>query len=78
MKERERDDNRFDERLRRYALAKPFVPFDLLTASGKRYEVRESLELAMGYNAVVLVLPKTGVQIVRKNTIMAIQIHEPV
>ncbi|HZL35657.1 MAG TPA: hypothetical protein VFC78_10135 [Tepidisphaeraceae bacterium] len=78
MGEREPEQIDFDEELRRYARADPFVPFDLLTASGDRYEIRESLQFAMGYNAVVLVLPKTGIQVVRKNQITAIHVHEPV
>jgi hypothetical protein len=67
----------FDDEMRRCATATPFVPFDIVTTSGVRYEVRQQLQLAMGANAVVLVLPKTGLQIVRKNQIAALHIHEP-
>ena len=68
----------FDDELRRYAEAVPFVPFDILTASGDKYEVQERIQFAMGPNAIVLVLPRTGIQLIRKNQITAIHVHEAV
>ncbi len=78
MPERQPEQIDFEEELRRYSRATPFVPFEIVTASGDHYEVQESLQLAMGNSAVVLVLPKTGIQVVRKNQITAIHVHEPV
>jgi hypothetical protein len=78
MSERQPKQLDFEDELRRHARAIPFVPFEIVTASGDRYEVQESLQLAMGNSAVVLVLPKTGIQVVRKNQITAIHVHEPV
>jgi hypothetical protein len=78
MSEDEPERLNFEEELRRYAEARPFVPFDIMTTSGERYEVREPLQLAMGHSAVVLVLPKSGIQLIRKSQITAVHVHEPV
>jgi hypothetical protein len=66
----------FEDELRKYADAAPFVPFDIVTASGDRYHVQERLQLAMGGSAVVLVLPRTGIQLIWKNQITAVHVHE--
>jgi hypothetical protein len=76
MAEREPEQIDFLDELRRYARAVPFVPFDIITSSGTRYEVQDNLQLALGSSAVVLVLPRTGIQIVRNNQITAIHVHE--
>jgi len=68
----------FLEELRRYHENRPFIPFDILTTSGERYQVQEPVQFALGHSAVVLVLPKTGVQIVRMSQITAMHVHEPV
>ena len=79
MAEREPEQIDFLDELRRYARAIPFIPFDIVTTSGDRYEVHESLQIAVaGSDAVVLVLPKTGIQVVRKNQITALHVHEPI
>jgi hypothetical protein len=78
MAERNPERIDFEDELRRYARAVPFVPFDIVTTSGNRYEVQESLQLAIGNTAIVLVLPTTGIQVVRKNQITALHVHEPV
>ncbi len=67
----------FDDELRKAARAVPFVPFEILTTSGEKYEISDSIEIAVGSSTVVVVLPKTGVQMIRKNQIMAIHTHEP-
>lgn len=68
----------FDDELRRYARADPFVPFDIITTSGMTYEITESLQVATVQNTVVVVLPRTGVTVIRKNQIVALHKHEPV
>ncbi len=68
----------FLDELRRYYEARPFSAFDVLTTSGDRYAVSDPSQLAFGFDAIVLALPKTGIQIVRKNQITALHIHEPV
>jgi hypothetical protein len=78
MAEREPEQIDFEDELRRYANKLPFVPFDIVTSSGNRYEVQERLQLAMGGTAIVLVLPKTGIQVIRKNQITALHVHEAV
>ena len=78
MADREHEQIDFEDELRRYYEAQPFVPFDIMTGSGDRYEVRERSQLAFGHIAIVLVLPRTGIQIVRKSQITAIHVHEPV
>jgi hypothetical protein len=77
MAERQPEQINFGDELRRYGESIPFVPFDIVTSSGERYEVQERLQFALGNTAVVLVLPRTGVQIIRKNQITALHIHEP-
>ena len=67
----------FDDELRKAARAVPFVPFEIVTTSGERYEITDSVEVAVGYSTLVVVLPKTGVQMIRKNQIVAIHTHEP-
>jgi hypothetical protein len=78
MAERQPEQIDFMDELRRYANATPFVPFDIVTTSGNKYEVQERLQFALGSTAAVLVLPKTGIQIVRMNQIAALHVHEPV
>lgn len=67
----------FEEELRKYILATPFIPFDLVTTSGDRYEVTDNIQVAMGANSVGVFLPKRGFQLIRKNQIVAIHVHEP-
>jgi len=76
MAERDHEQVDFKDELRRYARADPFVPFDIVTASGDRYQVTESLQLAMGNTAIVLVLPKTGIQMIRESQIRAVHLRE--
>jgi hypothetical protein len=78
MAEREPERIDFEDEMRRCANAIPFVPFDIVTTSGDRYAVSERLQLAMAGTAIVLVLPKTGIQVLRKNQITALHVHEPV
>ncbi len=67
-----------DDELRRYARAEPFVPFDIVTTSGMTYPISESLQVAAVQNTVVVVLPRTGVTVIRKSQIVALHKHEPV
>ncbi len=76
--ERQPERIEFEEELKRYYEARPFSPFDIIPTSGDRYEVKEPSQLAFGHSAIVLVLPRTGVHIVRKNQITAVHVHEPV
>jgi hypothetical protein len=68
----------FEDELWKAYKAEPFSPFDILTAGGQVYQVQDSSQIAFGHSAIVLVLPKTGVQIVRKSQITAVHVHEPV
>ncbi len=77
MADRQPEELNFDDELRRCASATPFVPFNIATTSGDRYEVRERLQMAMGPSAVVLVLPRTGIQVIRKSQITAVHVLEP-
>jgi hypothetical protein len=78
MAEPEPEQINFADELYRNVSAVPFVPFDVVTNSGDRYEVRERLQIAMGGDAIVLVLPKAGIRVIRKNQITAIHVHESV
>jgi hypothetical protein len=76
MAEREPEEIRFLDELRRYSNSDPFVQFDIVTNSGDKYEVRERLQVAFGVDCCVVVLPTTGIRIVRSNQISAIHSHE--
>ncbi len=78
MAEREHEQIDFEDELRRAYSARPFMPFDVVTAGGARYQVRDPSQLAFGHTAIVLVLPKTGIQVIRKSQITAMHVHEPV
>jgi len=78
MAEQQPEQIKFADELIRCASAYPFVPFDIVTSSGDRYEVREKLQIALGADAFVLVLPRTGIRVIRNNQITAFHIHEPV
>jgi hypothetical protein len=77
MAEREPEEIRFLDELRRNYDANPFVPFDVVTTSGDKYEVRERANIAFGADCAVVVLPRTGICVVRSNQISAIHVHEP-
>jgi hypothetical protein len=74
--EKQPEQIRFDDELRKYARANPFVPFTIITTSGDKYEVTESIQLAIGESTIVVVLPRTGVQLIRKSQIVAVHVHE--
>ena len=67
----------FEDELRRYYRADPFIPFDIVVTSGDRYEITQQEQLAFGGNTVVVVLPRTGIRFFRKNQIVAVHVHEP-
>ena len=69
---------KFDAELRKYARADPFLPFDILTTSRTTIGVTDSIQIAVGESTVVVVLPRTGTQLIRKNQIVALHLHEPV
>jgi hypothetical protein len=77
MAEREPEEIRFLDELRRYYNASPFVPFDIVTASSDKYEIRDRANIAFGADCCVVVLPRTGICVVRSNQISAIHVHEP-
>ena len=78
MAENEPEQIEFLEELHRAHERRPFQPFDVATTSGDRYAVQEAAQFAIGHSAVVLVLPRTGVQIVRLSQITALHVHAPV
>ena len=78
MPEREPEQIDFEDELRRCYKSLPFHPFEVITASGDRYQVEDPSQVAFGHSAIVLVLPRTGIQIVRKSQITAVHVHEPV
>lgn len=76
MAEQQPEEIKFEEELRRYSRRDPFIPFDIVVASGDRYEVTSSLQIAISENTVVVALPKAGIQFFRKNQIVAVHVHE--
>jgi protein-L-isoaspartate O-methyltransferase len=77
MADREHEQLDFEDELRRYSRAEPFVPFDIVVTSGDRYEITHWEQLAFGGNMVVVVQPKSGIRFFRKNQIVAVHVHEP-
>lgn len=67
----------FEEELRRYGRADPFVPFEILFTSGDRVLVTNSDHLAFTSNSILLAEPKVGVRLFRKNQIVGFHVHEP-
>jgi hypothetical protein len=67
----------FEEELRRYWRREPFTPIEIITTSGDRYQINDPGQIAFGSNAIVIALRKTGIQLVRKNQIVAVHVHEP-
>jgi hypothetical protein len=67
----------FEEELRRYWRKDPFIPFDIVTTSGDRYHISDPGLIAFGSNVIIVALRSTGIQLVRKNQIAAIHVHEP-
>ncbi len=78
MAERNPEQIDFEDELRHYYKASPFAPFDIVTSSGERYVVTDPSQMAFGSSAVVVVLPRAGTQVIRKNQISAIHVHEAV
>ena len=77
MAERQPEQIDFEDELRRCYKAQPFLPFEVVSGSGDRYEVVDPSQVAFGHSAIVIVLPRTGVQIVRKSQITAVHVREP-
>jgi len=67
----------FEEELRRYWRKDPFVPFEIITTSGDRYRINDPGLIAFGSNVIIVALRKTGIQLVRKNQIVAVHVLEP-
>jgi hypothetical protein len=78
MSERQPEQISFDDELRKYVLAVPFVSFEIVTTSGDRYEITDNVQVAIGTTTIGAMLPKTGFQLIRKNQITALHVHEPV
>lgn len=67
----------FEEELRRYWRKDPFVPFEIVATSGDRYLINDPGNIAFGTNTIIIALRKTGIQLLRKNQIVAVHVHEP-
>jgi hypothetical protein len=78
MSEKQPEQISFDDELRKYVLASPFTPFEIVTTSGDHYEVTDNVQVAIGTTTVGVILPRTGFQLIRKNQITAIHVHEAV
>jgi len=67
----------FEEELRRYWRKDPFVPFEIVASSGDRYAITDPGLIAFGSNVIIIALRRTGIQLVRKNQIVAVHVLEP-
>jgi hypothetical protein len=76
MSEREHEQTSFEDELKRYLRADPFHPIEIVTASGDRYEVVDPWLVAITAGAIH-VHTRMGVQMIRKNQITAVHVHEP-
>jgi hypothetical protein len=79
MSEEERKPERieFEEELRKYGRAEPFVPFEIILTSGDRILVNNSDHLAFTGNSIILAEPRLGIRMFRKNQIVGFHVHEP-
>jgi len=68
---------RFDSELNDLLDRDPFVPFDIVTTSGDRYHIPDPGLIAFGSNVIIVALRSTGIQLVRKNQIVAVHVQEP-
>ena len=64
-----------DSSLHRYRWAKPFRPFKLVMTSGDRYQISDPDQIAFGGDTVVIARPATGIQIFRKDQIVAVYVE---
>ena len=67
----------FEEESMRLYEADPFMPFTIVVTSGDRYEVNQRRQLAMLGNTGIVLLPKQGMRMFRKNQIVAVHVNEP-
>ncbi len=67
----------FEEELRRYWRKEPFVPIEIIATSGDRYLINDPGQIAFGSNTIIIALRKFGIQLLRKNQIGAVHVHEP-
>jgi hypothetical protein len=72
----EQEQINFEDELRKLGTADPFTPFEIIVTSGDRYEVTQQLQMAIGGNSVIVLLPKRGMQMFRKNQIVAVHTLE--
>jgi len=72
--------NEIVARLRELRRRKPFVPFVITTADGKRHEVTEPLSFGFGTDAnegVAVMHPTEGIDLFRRREIVSIDLLEP-
>jgi hypothetical protein len=74
--ERQPERIEFEEELRRYGRAEPFVPFEIFLSSGDHILVTNSDHLAFTSNSIVLAEPRLGIRMYRKNQIIGFHVHE--
>lgn len=65
-----------DHELRRHLLAKPFAPFEIITNDGDQLNITYRLQMAIGENAIIALMPKRGITRVGKNQIATIRVPE--
>jgi hypothetical protein len=68
---------RFENELNGLLDREPFVPFTIVLASGDRYKVTGSRQVAIGENVIVIVPPKSTHVFFRKNQIVGVEVEEP-
>ena len=65
----------FDQELTRYSRAVPFSPFDIVTAGGTTYSVTDAIQIGLTPDAVVVVPPKAGLHLIRRELIVAVHVR---
>jgi hypothetical protein len=76
MNEREPEQVGFEDELKSYLRAQPFHPIEIVMASGDRYEILDPWMVAITAGAI-FVHTRIGTQMIRKNQITAVHVHEP-
>ena len=65
-----------DRELRTHLRARPFVPFEIVTAAGDHIHIAREHTMAMNEKLVCAPVPKRGMICVRKSEIVAVYVTE--
>jgi hypothetical protein len=76
MSERHSSSRSFADDVRRYLLAKPFVPFEIVVEGNERFQITDSFQVAIGENSLFAIMPGMGLTRIRRDRIVAVDVLE--